>query len=282
MSPRTTRVDPRQESLLERKCAVCDSVLPPYIDFVSKNPRRIWNTWCARCLVRGRGSRSRKQAGLGARPKVERLDRKRRLVVVEDYPADVQRPRTRADCIDGPRPCGFVSCRHHLLLDTQGARIKVNFPEVLEGGDVRLELMRATCALDVADEGGTTLEEVSSNLNVTRERGRQIQEGALRKVAVRRELAGYQPEDYVTPAHTEVRRSDAFSPLAHRLSTRKGQTIHAPRDAPVGLPEDDDADSSARHDWERAPTFAEDGHDSHWSHRLYLAYESRLPPKEKP
>ncbi|HUB07073.1 MAG TPA: DNA-binding protein, partial [Myxococcales bacterium] len=27
------------------------------------------------------------------------------------------RPKTRADCVNGPRPCLFVSCKHHLYLD---------------------------------------------------------------------------------------------------------------------------------------------------------------------
>ena len=30
---------------------------------------------------------------------------------------EVPRPQTRSDCQGGPRPCPFVSCRHHLYLD---------------------------------------------------------------------------------------------------------------------------------------------------------------------
>lgn len=29
----------------------------------------------------------------------------------------IPRPRTRAQCQDGPRPCPWVACRHHLLLE---------------------------------------------------------------------------------------------------------------------------------------------------------------------
>src|SRR5262245_43072037 len=29
----------------------------------------------------------------------------------------VDKPRTRADCVGGERPCPFVSCKHHLYLD---------------------------------------------------------------------------------------------------------------------------------------------------------------------
>jgi hypothetical protein len=50
------------------------------------------------------------------------------------------RPRTRADCIDGPRPCVFYSCRHHLGVD------------VFAGGElVFVEGLKDSCSLDVAD-----------------------------------------------------------------------------------------------------------------------------------
>lgn len=46
--------------------------------------------------------------------------------------------------------------------------MKITFPSL------ELEEMPATCSLDVADEGGATLEQVALLLNVTRERVRQI------------------------------------------------------------------------------------------------------------
>ncbi|HZJ54956.1 MAG TPA: DNA-binding protein, partial [Myxococcaceae bacterium] len=44
---------------------------------------------------------------------------------------DENRPRTRADCINGPRPCLFVSCKHNLYLDVnpETGSIKLNFPD---------------------------------------------------------------------------------------------------------------------------------------------------------
>lgn len=83
------------------------------------------------------------------------------------------RPRTRGECVDGPRPCPYVSCQHHLYLDvTEAGSIKLNFPhlEVWE--------LEETCALDVADRGGATLEDVGVIMNLTRERTRQIEVGA--------------------------------------------------------------------------------------------------------
>lgn len=83
---------------------------------------------------------------------------------------DHTRPRTRADCIDGPRPCPYVGCRHHLGLD------------VREGGSIAYSGAVETCSLDVADEGGLPLLEVGRIIGVTRERIRQIEREALWKL----------------------------------------------------------------------------------------------------
>ena len=75
------------------------------------------------------------------------------------------RPQTRADCRDGPRPCPWASCRHHLGLDVTEAGSLV----------VRAAPLSETCSLDVADRGGLTLDEVGRVLGLTRERVRQIE-----------------------------------------------------------------------------------------------------------
>lgn len=86
----------------------------------------------------------------------------------------LERPRTRGDCKGSERPCPFASCRHHLALDvSEDGSIKQNFPHI----DV--DEMVDTCALDVADRGGLTLEETATRLNLTRERARQIEHRAL-------------------------------------------------------------------------------------------------------
>jgi len=91
---------------------------------------------------------------------------------------EVSRPHARAECATGPRPCMFISCKHHLYLDVNPATgsIKLNFPdkEVWEMGE--------TCALDVADRGGITLEEVGAIMNLTRERIRQVETRGLLKL----------------------------------------------------------------------------------------------------
>ncbi len=88
-----------------------------------------------------------------------------------------ERPRTRAECRDGPRPCAFISCRFHLYLDVNPATgsIKFNFP------DREPWEMTESCALDVADRGGATLDVVGAALNVVRERIRQEERRLLQK-----------------------------------------------------------------------------------------------------
>lgn len=98
------------------------------------------------------------------------------------YPDDVERPRTREECRTMARPCPFVSCAHHLYLDVnpESGAIKLNFPHL------EVWQMEETCALDVADRGGTTLEEVGAILNLTRERIRQVEVRGLAKIRVQR------------------------------------------------------------------------------------------------
>jgi hypothetical protein len=88
------------------------------------------------------------------------------------------RPVTRAECEDGPRPCPYVSCKHHLYLDVnpETGSIKLNFPH-LEPWE-----MVESCSLDVAERGGITLEEVGTIVNLTRERVRQVEVRATTKL----------------------------------------------------------------------------------------------------
>lgn len=88
------------------------------------------------------------------------------------------RPKTRAECVNGPRPCLFVSCKHNLYLDVnpETGSIKLNFPEK------EITELEYTCALDVAEKGGITLEEVGAIMNLTRERIRQVETKGLLKL----------------------------------------------------------------------------------------------------
>ena len=91
--------------------------------------------------------------------------------VTQSATAQAARPQTRAECAQEQRPCPWVSCKHHLYLDVnpRTGSIKLNFPD-LEPWE-----LQHTCSLDVADDGGHTLEEVGDITNLTRERIRQLE-----------------------------------------------------------------------------------------------------------
>jgi hypothetical protein len=103
----------------------------------------------------------------------------RAALALVQYPEDVERPQTRADCKGHEGPCPFVSCSHHLYLDVNpSGTVKINHP-----GREPWEL-KETCSLDVADRDATTLEEIGELLGLTRERIRQYEERILRKLRV--------------------------------------------------------------------------------------------------
>lgn len=115
-----------------------------------------------------------------ARPKLEwpeESEAKLRAEPTLSYPIGSERPRTRGECQGGERPCPWVSCVYHLYLDTckETGRVRINFPD-LEPGD-----LDETCALDVADEGGATLDRVGQLSNLTRERIRQFESSILER-----------------------------------------------------------------------------------------------------
>lgn len=129
---------------------------------------------------------------------VERDRARRRLRVF--------RPQTRADCEPGgafeSRPCPFVACRHHLMLEPDGASIRFNFEA--------LEQMDETCLLDAIDRardraddsplfdratGGLKIQHVARLMNIEPARAREIEARGL---------------ELLESAARRLRRSDEF------------------------------------------------------------------------
>ena len=87
------------------------------------------------------------------------------------------RPKSRSECSGGPRPCVWVTCRYNLYLDVRGDGIlRLNFP------DRDPSEMMASCALDLAGDGPRTLDSVAGLMGMSKERARQIEAAAMRKV----------------------------------------------------------------------------------------------------
>ncbi len=136
--------------------------------------------------------------------------------------AQPHRPRTRGDCdpLHGKRPasgCPFISCRHHmfsvdvgfrggLTIGTHDVPADPSEADLEAAADALAEQIQrwGSCSLDIADRGAVTLEEVGERLNVTRERIRQIEAKAFRRV--KRALPG---------ARLGVARSDLHEPTRY-------------------------------------------------------------------
>jgi hypothetical protein len=73
--------------------------------------------------------------------------------------------------------------------------------------ELHLPVVREACALEAAELGGMTLEEIASRLSVTRERVRQIELAALTKLWLR--LGGN--EDAVAASTVAMRRSSRIA-----------------------------------------------------------------------
>lgn len=126
-----------------------------------------------------RGRRRRRSRARARTISIRRLSKTELNLGRMMYPEeDYWRPQTRGDCADMERPCPFVSCKYHLYIDVHPVRgsIKINFP------DLEVWEMTDTCALDIADRGGITLEEVGEIMNLTRERVRQVETQGLAKL----------------------------------------------------------------------------------------------------
>src|SRR5581483_1287305 len=99
-----------------------------------------------------------------------RVDERRHLDFAPDHEAPLPpRPRTRGECVDGPRPCPWVGCRHHLALDVNyvfdgakrvpGETLRIH--ALLDPRDPDLEVLAETCSLDVADATPAATDESS-------------------------------------------------------------------------------------------------------------------------
>ncbi|WP_394838384.1 hypothetical protein LVJ94_15900 [Pendulispora rubella] len=186
--------------------------------------------------------RSRRKRAVRARTiSVKRMTKRELEIGRLLYPETeaVPHPRTRAECAQGMRPCPFVSCKHHLYLDVSAktGAIKLNFPD-LEVWD-----MTETCALDVSDRGGTTLEEVGAIMNLTRERIRQVEVKGLAKLEALREMSSLR--DYVDEGPVGKRRLPVLANRKEEEIEEEDADEDEDEDEEVTARADSDSDSSS-------------------------------------
>lgn len=122
-----------------------------------------------------------------------------KLLALRVLHVDGERPKKRSECEGGERPCPWVSCRYHLILDVDPNTGSLHLNDAPKDGedwaDV-LSRMPATCVLDVADRSGVVLDEVGQILGLTRERIRQVETRALVKI----KLGAPEPGELPDPA----------------------------------------------------------------------------------
>lgn len=125
------------------------------------------------------------------------------------------RPVTRGDCVDGPRPCPWVGCRHNAYLEVnrRTGSIKLNFPGV-EPDEMTPS---RSCTLDIADDGPITLDLVGGVLNVNRERSRQLEADAMGSLHVRA---------FHDDGVASILREHAIDPDPNRLPQGCGRGSH--------------------------------------------------------
>lgn len=145
------------------------------------------------------------------------------------------RPKCRADCIKSERPCPWVGCRWNLYLDVnpRNGSITLNFP------DLAPEDMPAwsSCMLDLAEDGEHTLEEIGQAMNLTRERVRQLEYLALRKLDGREELDDWKPRfcrleepEPELPPEDVKEYYDPDSPVLHLVTGPSGELVDGESD----------------------------------------------------
>lgn len=161
------------------------------------------------------------------------------------------RPRTRGECLQEARPCPWVACRHHLLLEvTQAQRTRshpgpglvLQAPSTSTGprrqlsptapemvvqrwiADAleRLVVMRTSCSLDRADQGAAQEVEVAELVARDRRTMRRRRRAAIRALAERAKHAkGYDENASSDPSDcghiADINRGSSGQPPALNL-----------------------------------------------------------------
>ena len=138
--------------------------------------RSYQNAWTAsRAARRGQQVRLTMRGCDSAEEALAAMGRLAELLAIYDDEGRAP-PRRRGACPTGP--CPWVRCRYHLYFDlSEEGLLSIHQP------GAALAELEHTCALTAAEGGEMTLDAIGALLNLSRERVRQVEDGALRRLA---------------------------------------------------------------------------------------------------
>jgi hypothetical protein len=125
-----------------------------------------------------------------------------------------QRPDTRGECADMPRPCPFISCKWHLAHGPISPHAK---PPL--GDDEAVDLivgMRESCALDVADRGDHTESDVAEFMSSTRQAVADTQRHMRRRLSIAHDF-----QDWAEDVSSGREPFDLWAPGGDRYGPRE-------------------------------------------------------------
>lgn len=141
-----------------------------------------------------------------------------------------ERPRARGDCDGGVRPCPWAGCRYHLWAEVSSSgTLRPAFPG-LEPWE-----LRETCALDVAEDGEHTLDEVAELLGVTREWIRKSEIAALVKIKAALAAEAAAGGDWARLCRERRAREERRAAIAARAAEREDRRGSEQESTPAPL-----------------------------------------------
>lgn len=165
----------------------------------------------------------------------------------------LNKPKTRADCVDGPRPCPWISCRAHMLGEVTGKgsyRVRADTPHVPWNSktlnrklpvvgqtlDEMVEVLTRlphTCAEDVIDQAddadeGLRIKEIAWLMRLSAWRTRLANRSAQQKLgdeltrAERRKRMNERPISMGKEMSSATKKTNPkFTPYPHKQGTSK-------------------------------------------------------------
>lgn len=155
-----------------------------------------------------RSPRSRQQYCESCRRRQDQALSRKKVKKAKLRKLRVLQPKTRGDCVGTHRPCPWMSCRYHLLLDRHDEGHKLpRLGRLADASDEAAQVLierwaaeaeidsRPSCVLDVAAQGGCGPHRIAEVLGLCHERVRQILNAAMAKIGPEAAALGLELDD---------------------------------------------------------------------------------------